>query len=57
MDQSFIKENEEDVVANVSLVDSIKKQDETSDTSICPLVLGSVLYFVPYIVLFSQMYT
>lgn len=34
VDQSFIKENEEDVVANVSLVDSIKKQDETSQTSV-----------------------
>ena len=34
MDQSLIKENEEDVVANVSLVDSIKKQDETSQTSV-----------------------
>ena len=34
VDQSLIKENEEDVVANVSLVDSIKKQDETSQTSV-----------------------
>lgn len=34
VDQSFIKEKEEDVVANVSLVDSIKKQDETSQTSV-----------------------
>ena len=34
MDQSLIKENEEDVMANVSLVDSIKKQDETSQTSV-----------------------
>lgn len=32
--QSLIKENEEDVMANVSLVDSIKKQDETSQTSV-----------------------
>ena len=34
VDQSLIKENEEDVMANVSLVDSIKKQDETSQTSV-----------------------
>lgn len=34
LDQSLIKENEEDVMANVSLVDSIKKQDETSQTSV-----------------------
>lgn len=34
VDQSLIKENEEDVTANVSLVDSIKKQDETSQTSV-----------------------
>lgn len=34
VDQSLIKENEEDVMANVSLVDSIKKQDEASQTSI-----------------------
>lgn len=34
VDQSLIKGNEEEVVANVSLVDSIKKQNETSQTSI-----------------------
>ena len=34
VDQSLIKENEEDVMANVSLVDSIMKQDETSQTSV-----------------------